>query len=96
MKMVVGHYITCEEDPLDRSASENVLIVDDEVDFLPHIAEEVINIMLAEIGGAVEPIRAENSDGEMQNLTFLARRIGIESVDVGGAIVPFQVVFENS
>lgn len=92
LNCVIKGDITRVEDPLHRSASEDVFVVQDELHFLPHIAEEVISVVLAQINGAVEPIGAENSHGEMQNPTFLTGGIGMESVDEGGAVVPFEVV----
>jgi hypothetical protein len=79
---------TCVEDPMNRYFSEDILVVPNEVDLLPHVAEETINVALAEVGCALELVGAENSYREMHNPTLL---VGIPSVDEGGAIVPLQV-----
>lgn len=77
------------ESPMNRAFSFNILIVPDEVDLLPDIAEEAVDFTLAEIVGAVEPVGAENADLELGG-GALAR--GIEGVEEGGAVVPLQVV----
>lgn len=60
-----------------------------EINFLPHIAEEIINEALPNVGCAVEPIGGENSHRKMPDLALF---VGIKSVVKGGAIVPLQVV----
>lgn len=77
---------TCVENPINRFSGEDILVVPDEVDLLPHVAEEAIDVALAEVGGALEPIGAENTYREMHDPAFL------QSVDEGGAIVPFKVI----
>lgn len=84
-------FYTCVEEPVNRSLSEDVLIVPDKVDLLPHIAEEPVHVALTQISGTVEPIGPENAHLKMQDPAF---PIGVQGVDVGGAIVPFQVVLE--
>jgi len=81
------------EDPLNRPASEDILVVPNEIDLLPHIAEEIINSVLTQIGCTLEPIGAENTHFYVQDL---ARGVGgIERVDEGSAVVPLQVVGHN-
>lgn len=77
------------EDPVNRAFGEDILIVPDEVHLLPDIAQEAINMLLAEIVSAVEPIRAENADVEVDCAAFAG---GIESVHEGSAVVPLEVV----
>lgn len=84
----MGMNCTCVEEPVNRSFSEDILVVPNEVDLLPHVAEETINVALAEVGCALEPVGAENTHREMHNPALL---VGIPSVDKGGAIVPLQV-----
>uniref|UniRef100_A0A2N9J6Z8 Lipoxygenase domain-containing protein n=1 Tax=Fagus sylvatica TaxID=28930 RepID=A0A2N9J6Z8_FAGSY len=50
------------------------------------LLKETIDVALAEVGGALEPIGAENTYREMHDPAFL------QSVDEGGAIVPFKVI----
>ena len=45
--------------------SDNVLVVPDEVQLLPNIAEEAVDVALAQIGGAVEPVGTENPNVEL-------------------------------
>lgn len=78
-------YATWVEDPLNRSTSENILI-----NFLPYITEEIINMLLTQICGAVEPIGGENTHLKVQNLACGVW--GMEGVDEGGAVVPLEVV----
>lgn len=77
------------EDPVNRAFGEDVLIVPDEVNLLPDIAQEAINVLLAEIVSAIEPIRAEDADVEVDGAAFAG---GVEGVKEGGAIVPLEVV----
>lgn len=71
----------------------DILIVPDELDLLPDIAEEAIDMLLAEVIGTVEPIGAENADVEVVGLA-LARVV--EGVVEGGAVVPLEVVEEGA
>lgn len=83
-----------EEDPLDGSSGEDILVVGDEVDFLPDVAEEVVDRLLAEVVSAVEPARAENADIEVHDFAGFVE--GLERIVKGGSIVPFEVVGENA
>lgn len=76
---------------MNRSLSGNIFIVPNEINFVPHITKKLVYIFLAKILGAVEPIGAEDADGEMQDSAFL---VGVQSVNVRGAIVPFNIIRE--
>lgn len=80
---------TCVEDPVDRSLSEDIFIVPDEVNLLPHITQETIDVALTQISSTIKPIGPENADREMQGPAF---SVGVQGVDEGGTIVPLQVV----
>lgn len=77
------------ENPRNWPFGDNILKVGNEINFLPHIAEEIINEALPNEGCAVEPIGGENSDRKMHDLALF---VGIQSVVKGGAVVPLQVV----
>lgn len=74
---------------MDGALGDDVLVVPDEVDLGPHVAEEAIDGLLAKISGTVEPVRAEDADLE---LIGAAGAGGIEGVKEGGAVVPLEVV----
>ena len=48
--------------PMNGALRDNVLVVPDELDLLPHIAEEAVHIALHQIVGAVEPVWGQNAD----------------------------------
>ena len=64
-------------------------MVPDEVNLGPHITEESIDVLLAEVGGAGEPIGAQDADVELRGAAGQWRG---ESVEEGGAVVPLEVV----
>lgn len=74
---------------MDGPLGDNILIIPNEINLLPHVAEETVDAFLAEVNGAVEPIGAENSDAELRGAALFA---GIESVREGGAVVPLEIV----
>lgn len=88
----VENWLTGEEDPLDGSSSEDILVVGDEVDFLPDVAEEGVDILLAEVVSALEPVGAENANGEVDDFAGFVE--GLERVVKRGSVVPFEVVSE--
>ncbi|KAL8160428.1 hypothetical protein V2J09_001965 [Rumex salicifolius] len=51
--------------PVNGAASDDVLVIPDELHLLPHIAEESGEHLLPQIGGAVEPIRREDADADI-------------------------------
>ena len=74
---------------MDGSLGDDIFIVPNEIHLLPDITEEPIDLFLTQIVGSVEPVRAENSDLKVFGFTLL---VGIQCVEEGSAIVPFQVV----
>jgi len=84
---------TSVEDPLNRPASEDILVVPNEIDLLPHIAEEIINFLLTQIRCTLEPIGAENTHFYLHDLAGGVG--GIKRVEEGGAVVPLEVVGYN-
>lgn len=80
---------TSVESPENRSLSDDIFIVPNEVDFLPNIAKEPIFLSLAQVISSIKPIRTENTDIKVQDSAFF---VGIQSVDKRSAIVPFKVV----
>ena len=67
MVIIVGRWqrLTSIEEPVNGPFSDNVLVVPDEVQLLPNIAEEAVDVALAQIGGAVEPVGTENPNVEL-------------------------------
>lgn len=51
-------------------------------------------MLLAEVVSAVEPVRAENANVEVDDFAGFVERL--ERVVEGGSIVPFEVVGENA
>lgn len=82
------------EDPLNGSSSEDILVVPNEINFLPNIAEEIINILLTKVISTVEPVRAENANLEVDDFASLIE--WLESVVKRRAVVPFEVIFEDA
>lgn len=76
---------------MDRSFSDNILVVPNKINLLPHIAQKPVHVSLTQIISAVEPIRPENANWKMHGVAF---SVGVQGVDVRGAIVPFEVVGE--
>lgn len=77
------------EDPAHGALGGNVLVVPDEVDLGPGVAEESVDVLLAEVGGAAEPVGTEDADVELRGA---AGEGGGEGVEEGGAVVPLEVV----
>lgn len=80
---------TIGEIPSNRSSSLNILIIPDEIDFPPDMAQEPIRVLGAEVGGAQEPVRAGDANGEVADKAGSGWAGGVV---VGGAIVPLHVV----
>lgn len=76
---------------MNRSLRDDIFVVPNEINFGPHITKKLVHVLLAKILGAVEPTGAEDADGEMQDSAFL---VGVQSVNVRGAVVPFKIIRE--
>lgn len=83
-------FSTCKEDPLDRALGVDILVVPDELDLLPDVAKEAIDTALAKVGGAIEPVGAEDSHLEVPCAALL--EAGVKPVVEGGTVVPLEVV----
>lgn len=84
-------YITCVENPMNGSFRDNILIIPNEINLLPDVADKPVDAFLAEVNGAVKPIGTENSDFQLSRAALL---FGIESVEKRCAVVPFDIVQE--
>lgn len=74
---------------MDGALGDDVLVVPDEVNLGPHVAEEAVDGLLTEVGGAVEPVGAEDADPDLDGA---AGTRGVEGVKERGAVVPLEVV----
>lgn len=74
---------------MNRSLGDNILVIPNEVDLLPNIAEETIHLFLTQVVCSIEPIGSKNTNLKMRSATGL---IFVQGVDEGGSIVPFQIV----
>ena len=54
--------VTSVEEPMNRSLGFNIFIIPNEINFLPDIAKEAVDMALPEIFGSIEPIGSENTD----------------------------------
>lgn len=79
------------ENPKDRPLGNNILIIPNEIDFLPDITEEAIDMLLTQIVGTIEPVGSENAHLDLGGSTL---SVGVESIEEGGAVVPLEVVEE--
>ena len=78
---------TIEEIPADGTAGGDFLVVPDEIDLGPQVAVEAVDVLAAEVHGAVgEPVRRQDPHGEPHG----AAGPGVEVV--GGAVGPLDVV----
>lgn len=74
---------------MHRPPGFDVLIIPNELSLFPHITDKAVNGLPAEVGSAVEPVRAEYPDVEVDGA---AAAIAVEGVVEGGAISPLEVV----
>ena len=68
---------------------DNILVVPNEVHLLPQVAEEPIDLVLTQIVGSVQPIRAKNPHLKLCCVTPIG---GVQCVDERSSIVPLKVV----
>lgn len=69
---------TSVKHPTNRPVGEDILVISNEVHLLPDIAEEAIHAALTQIGGAVQPIGAEDTD---LHLGRGALSVGVQGVE---------------
>lgn len=74
---------------MHRPFGEDIFIIDNKVSLFPNIAKEAIHVSLTQIVSTIQPIRAQNSNLKLCSSTLFA---GIQSVEEGSAVVPFEVV----
>lgn len=74
---------------MNRPFGLNILVIPDEIDLLPDIAKEAIDMALTKIIGSIEPIGSENTHLELSRRASLG---GVQSVEEGSAVVPLEVV----
>ena len=78
---------TIEEIPADGAAGGDFLVVPDEIDLGPQVAVEAVDVLAAEVHGAVgEPVRRQDPHGEPHGAA------GARVEVVGGAVGPLDVV----
>lgn len=84
-----GGNFTSVEEPVNWPFGVDVLVIPDEVDLLPDIAEESIDMAVTQIIGPVEPVGAKNTHLQLRGRASLG---GVQSVDKGSPVVPLKVV----
>lgn len=84
---------TSVEDPMNRSSSDYILVVSNEIGLLPYVTEEAVDLSLTDVGGTVKPIRAKDSNFQ---LSGGALAIGIEGIEEWCTVVPLEVVLDVS
>ena len=47
---------------MNRPLGFNIFIIPNEINFLPHIAKEAIDMALTQIFGSIEPVGSENTN----------------------------------
>ena len=78
---------TIEEIPADGAAGGDFLVVPDEIDLYPQVAVETIDVLAAEVHGAVnEPVGRQEPHGELHG----AAGSGVQVV--GGAVGPLGII----
>lgn len=81
--------ITCVESPGNWSVGDDILIIPNEINLLPQIAEEAILVHLPQVVGAVQKVRAQNPHRKMHGGAVLG------GVIIGGAVVPLHIVQDS-
>lgn len=80
---------TIIELPIHGYFGIHILVVPDEIHFLPDVTQEPILVPVAEVVGSGEPVRREDAYRELQDGAFA---VGVQGKDEGGVIVPFDIV----
>lgn len=89
MRIIKSQNNTSVKNPMNRTLGGNILVIPNEINLLPDIAEKTVHRLLAEVFGAVEPIRAEYANFQLSGAALLGR---IESIEEGGTIGPLEIV----
>lgn len=85
--------------PPDGPLSGDVFVIPNEIQLVPGVTEKPVDDFRAEVIGAVEEIRARDSDAELLNAAgrgVVAAAFAGEGVVEGGAVIPLDVVDEGA